>query len=306
LAFAWRAVTVSPDGALFAGILAGGGAPNDRLKDRIVLYVARTGKVVRRWGDSGKAARLGEHLTFSPDGRLLATSDGAVTHLWEVATGKEIRSFRGHRGDILSLAFAADGRRLATGSIDTTVLLWDLASPPAGGREDKALATWWNDLADADPVRAYAAVWRLAGVPEKSVPLLRRHLKPVAEDDVEEIRQAVADLDSESFAVRAKASGRLRELGLSAELALRQELEKKVSLEVRRRIEQVLGEIRGRPANGESLRLLRALAVLEYAGMSEARRLLRELADGAAGAWLTREARAACARLDRLPVARGE
>jgi RNA polymerase sigma factor (sigma-70 family) len=296
--YAWRASAASPDGAVVAGILAGGGAMNERLQDRIVLYEARTGKILRRWNDSGMMTRMGEQLTFSRDGRLLATSDGDVAHLWEVATGKEIQSLRGHRGDIRSLAFSADGRYLATGGIDATVLLWDLASPPAGARGGKALTALWDDLADADPAQAYAAVWRLALAPGQAVPLLRLHLKPATAAQVNEIRKAIMDLDNNAFSVRGKASQRLRSLGLAAAPALRATLENKTSLEMRRRIEQVLGEMRDQP--GESLRMLRAMAVLEYAGTPEARRLLGELADGAEGAWLTCTAMAARERRDRL------
>jgi hypothetical protein len=48
---------------------------------------------------------------------------------------------------------------------------------------------------------------------------------------------------------------------------------------------------------GEPLRTLRAVAVLERAGTPESRRLLETLAEGVPGAWLTREAKAACDRL---------
>jgi hypothetical protein len=43
----------------------------------------------------------------------------------------------------------------------------------------------------------------------------------------------------------------------------------------------------------------RALAALEYAGTPEARRLLRSLAGGAPGPWLTGEAQTVCERLAR-------
>jgi hypothetical protein len=70
---AWRALAVSPDATLAACILnAGmGRAP---LENRIVLCEAKTGRVVRRWNDSGKPSRWGEQLCFALDGRLLASA----------------------------------------------------------------------------------------------------------------------------------------------------------------------------------------------------------------------------------------
>ncbi len=72
-------------------------------------------------------------ITFSPDGRLLATAvnepPNPVTKLakvWDLATGKALAPFRGHTASINALAFSPDSRRLATASADTTVLVWDI------------------------------------------------------------------------------------------------------------------------------------------------------------------------------------
>ena len=47
--------------------------------------------------------------------------------LWHAATGKEIRRLSGHTGDVTALAFSSDGKLLASGSADTTVLIWNVS-----------------------------------------------------------------------------------------------------------------------------------------------------------------------------------
>jgi RNA polymerase sigma factor (sigma-70 family) len=65
---------------------------------------------------------------FSPDGRTLASGgpDGVI-HLWDPATGEEVRRMGGP-GRVLALAFAPDGQRLVSGGQDYLVHLWDVAT----------------------------------------------------------------------------------------------------------------------------------------------------------------------------------
>jgi WD40 repeat protein len=69
------------------------------------------------------------NLSFSPDGRLLATSsEDHTAKLWDLGTGRLERTLRSHGAAVGSVAFAPGGRMLATGSADGTVKLWDIAS----------------------------------------------------------------------------------------------------------------------------------------------------------------------------------
>jgi parallel beta-helix repeat protein len=75
-------------------------------------------------------------VAFSPDGRLLASGscrryeDRCVQgeiKLWEVASGREVRTLSGHTYAVNSVAFSPDGRLLASGSRDRTIKLWDIS-----------------------------------------------------------------------------------------------------------------------------------------------------------------------------------
>jgi WD40 repeat protein len=61
----------------------------------------------------------------SPDGRRFVTASGEEVKLWETATGKELRSWQ-LRVPVRNLAFAADGKTVATANANTTLYLLEL------------------------------------------------------------------------------------------------------------------------------------------------------------------------------------
>jgi WD40 repeat protein len=62
-------------------------------------------------------------------------SDDNTVRLWDVASGKDIRTLTGHSEEVKCIVFSPDGKTLASGSGDYTVRLWDAAS----GKEILAL-----------------------------------------------------------------------------------------------------------------------------------------------------------------------
>src|SRR5207245_2862945 len=109
---------------------------------------------------------------------------------------------------------------LASASADTTALLWDIAgleapSPPAPLTPDQRGACW-TDLA-GNAQQAYGSLWKLIHDPG-TVDLLRKELPPVpAAPDAKLLDKLLADLDSDQFAVRSRASEQLAALGPAAE-----------------------------------------------------------------------------------------
>ena len=55
--------------------------------------------------------------------------------LWEVSSGRLVRSFEGHKSFVHSIAFSPDGKTIASGSYDHTLKLWDVGS----GRNSRPL-----------------------------------------------------------------------------------------------------------------------------------------------------------------------
>jgi WD40 repeat protein len=115
-----RALAFSPDGR---SLMVGGSEPD------ILRYDLATGEVV---GPLGIPIRSVAVLVLSPDGRHLAASSSLDDEilLWDVGAGRERARLRGHTSPVLSLAFAPDGRSLASGGgpRDPVIILWDLAT----------------------------------------------------------------------------------------------------------------------------------------------------------------------------------
>jgi len=67
--------------------------------------------------------------TLSVDGKLAVSgnSDGIIK-IWDIATGKEIFTLRGHSGGISSVRFSKDGDKIVSSSSDSTIRLWNVAT----------------------------------------------------------------------------------------------------------------------------------------------------------------------------------
>ncbi len=243
------------------------------------------------------------HVAFSPDGRTLAAMsiDGEIG-LWEVVSQKHIRTLAGSKPlQRSTFAFSPNGKTIAVGGGQFTVVFWDRTDGKWPGRPapppltDRELTSLWSDLISSDAGKADEAIWTLVAAPEQAVKSLSEWLKPAAFDG-KAVGKLIADLDSDEFTVRERASEELAKLGLSAGHALQRALEENPSLEVKQRVEALLQKLEQGAASPEVCRQVRAVAVLEEIGTKESRQLLTKLAGGAESDRLTEEAKAALAR----------
>ncbi|HKB37362.1 MAG TPA: WD40 repeat domain-containing protein, partial [Gemmataceae bacterium] len=132
-----ESVTISPDGkyllvsAWGKPVLSDGGRRAASAKDHLLsVWVLATGKRIYEIIVPGTYAGP---VAWSPDGRYFAAGGrkpGPRITLYEMASGKPVRSFERIGAVPQVLAFSPDGRKLVSALNDTTILVWDLTARP--------------------------------------------------------------------------------------------------------------------------------------------------------------------------------
>jgi hypothetical protein len=178
-----------------------------------------------------------------------------------------------------------------------------LAEDPPAKLTAQELDGLWTDLYGDDATKAYKAINTLEVSADQAIALFKERVKPMPKVDSKKIEQYVADLDSNVFATRRKAEVELEKLGELAELALKKALDAKPPLEVRQRIEALLGKLGGPFTAGEKLRTWRVIEVLETIGSQPAQDVLKSIAGGAPEAQVSQEAQKSLDRLAKRQAA---
>jgi WD40 repeat protein len=119
-----NSVAFSPDGKTLASSSRDGAI---KLWDVATQHEIRTLK--------GKVSTV-PSIAFSPDGKTLAAGacaqqtgsrcpDGIIT-LWDISSGNELRTLKGHSEMVVSVAYSPDGKTIASGARDNMIKIWDV------------------------------------------------------------------------------------------------------------------------------------------------------------------------------------
>jgi WD40 repeat protein/serine/threonine protein kinase len=84
-----------------------------------------------------QAPRFVQTMAYSRDGQWLASSsfnlnlvpvEPGEVKIWDAATGRELRTLKGHTNGVIHVEFSPDGQRLASASLDATAKIWDMTT----------------------------------------------------------------------------------------------------------------------------------------------------------------------------------
>jgi WD40 repeat protein len=232
-------------------------------------------------------------FTLSPDGKSLAVLAGGYgsnrVEIWDLETVKVAAVLDAQPGGVTSVAFSPDGAKLATGSGDTTILLWDL--PMA------RLERQWREWAGGKDVNAAA----LSKDADLAARFLRNRLVRMSYLEYKG-RRPIADLGSDQAEVRQAAANALEKMGPEAEFPLRVALDGDPSPEVRYTIRTLLdglGPARPDSAPWNMARLQVTLKCLEALGTPGAKKALQDTAEGPGELVVTKKAKEALERFGK-------
>jgi Planctomycete cytochrome C/WD domain, G-beta repeat len=174
-----RAIAFSPDGNWLA--IAGG--PSGRFGEIKVWDVHQPKPKLLSTIHGHRDTILA--IAFSPDGKSIASASyDKLVKVWDVNTGKQLKSLKEHSDAVYAVAFMPDGKRLVSAAGDRTLKVWDVAAGtrlttindaldslyavavnPSGTQiaaagADRIVRTWaWNEASESNPATLQASTF---------------------------------------------------------------------------------------------------------------------------------------------------
>jgi hypothetical protein len=236
-------------------------------------------------------------VAMTRDGRLVATvTEHDRVEIWNGFNGYLLDGFDAGC-DVTVLAFSDDGTMLATGHEDGSVFLWDTRatwdqSVSRRPMNQKLAQKYWQDLA-GEGRKPALALQSLLGNPKQTVEMLKINLKPVVAangnaNEVESVNAPSPEEGDKLLDASPPEPPMMR--------ALHEAFERATSDDARNHYKELL-DAASRPMKPEMRRPILGIMLAEQLNTTESRKLLEEIATGAAGAFETQVAKSALVRI---------
>ncbi|RAL58094.1 hypothetical protein DID88_009811 [Monilinia fructigena] len=170
-------VVWSTDGAGVSSRNTGSGRAIVAANEEVLCWEIKTGELLSRWRDNDCKSQVSAIAQSKTDIDIFAVGyeDGSI-RLWDSKIATVIVSFNGHKSAITTLTFDKSGVRLASGSRDTDVIVWDLVAELIRGfllttGKDALIKLW--DMASQHCIETHVAqtngeCWALGTSPDGS------------------------------------------------------------------------------------------------------------------------------------------
>ena len=85
---------------------------------------AESGKLLKKF----EGTQVVRSVVISPDNQKIICSNGWSIYIWDIYSGKLLRSCEGHKNDVYCVAISSDNQIVVSGSCDKTIKLWEALS----------------------------------------------------------------------------------------------------------------------------------------------------------------------------------
>lgn len=237
-------------------------------------------------------------MAMSPNGRYVAVgswNEKGRLASWDVATMMDCGDYKGHNVPVTAVRFTPDGKYLVSGDVEGIIYVWTVRKAPQGS---VSFENCWSMLVMDQPNNTFRALIQLSEGGDDIVRSLGDHLRPKVETDMNEFKKIIAELDSDTFAVRKAAREKLAPKAQALWPLLQDTMAEASSTEVRNALETLLSTVERSTATQERF----GVQALERINSDLSRETLRRLATLSEETQLGKLSRAAVAKMKAAPA----